>query len=221
MDPQDPTNNPPGQNAPPSPEARPPTQKVDEATGPEEPIPESDAFDRPEPLDLDELVASLQKSDPLADAGGEPSGELFFKVGRVRRSFGYVLMIAAFASMGALGVWSLLGIDGISSLNAKGNTEPLELLLVKSGAHAIITLALVWFGYQMLKAGERLILPHWYAEKSIGIGKLFLGIQEPAKATMKQLEKVTDALSTVVRPVAKAADKLVDKAAERIGSKDH
>ena len=108
----------------------------------------------PEDAALDQLPEDRPNPQPLpATAPPSDEDELdIVAIGTFRRRFGYAL--ALFTMLGLLATfgWSLYALDHL----LPGATA---FDLSRLGAHGLITLALVWALYQLLRMAERLILP--------------------------------------------------------------
>jgi hypothetical protein len=82
---------------------------------------------------------------------------------------------------------------------------------VKAGTHAIITIATIWFFYQIVRAAERMALPwHWMSSHP-ETARALLGIQDPSRAALRATKDVLRAAEGVV-------DKTVDRVAKLTGA---
>lgn len=118
----------------------------------------------------------------------------------MRRRLGY--------GIGALGILTVLGVGGynlwcLHKLAEMGNwTMPLGYLAFVVGGHVAITLVLGYFGYVMLRASERLIIPYQWVEEMPEATRMMLGMTDPASSGAKALEKSAESLGVVLKPVA-------------------
>ncbi|MGZ3457242.1 MAG: hypothetical protein ACXU86_01935 [Archangium sp.] len=108
-----------------------------------------------------------------------------------RRQLGFFVGGFAISSVVVLGVWSFYSLHAIF---APSNQIQLSFVIVRCVAHAIITIALVFFCYQLLRAAERMMLPYWWASEKVEVAKVLLGIEDPVSTATKLLEKASDAV---------------------------
>lgn len=78
---------------------------------------------------------------------------------------------------------------------------------VKFGAHAAVIAVLVWFSYQLLRAGERLMLPWWWASTNIEVARAMLGISDPFRAAARMSIKMARDILSVVKEAVKVGGK--------------
>lgn len=75
----------------------------------------------------------------------------------------------------------------------KASRELAWMFGVKVLAEAIVSVALVYFGYQLLKVAERMLLPHWWASKdNIDVARAMLGIDSPVDGVGKAAQSFAD-----------------------------
>lgn len=101
-----------------------------------------------------------------------------------RRNLGYLI--------------GLLGVAGVVFLIWRSFCEINELTqgrsdkLVIAGlvAHGIVAVAGVFFCYQLIRAGERMLFPHWWLSRDVEVAKVMLGITDPVSQATKILQTV-------------------------------
>lgn len=108
---------------------------------------------------------------------------------RLRSGIGYVL--------GALGI-VLIGVVGIgafcrlSEMTNPSTEIELRFEMVRMAAHAVVAVALVYFGYQLVRLGERLNLPPSLINSGqVDMVRAILGTRTPASEVSKQLEALS------------------------------
>src|SRR5262249_51393908 len=119
---------------------------------------------------------------------------------------GYGVAVSGFALLLTLGIYSFrhlreLGGDAYSSLPARS-----FWLLV--GGHAVVTVAFVFLGYQLLRAAERLILPYWWAESNPELTRLMLGVGDPMSTAVQITERAVAVVERVADPLISLAQRL-------------
>ncbi len=126
---------------------------------------------------------------------------------RGRRWVGYVLGLIGFGCVlgpAYLALKSINQID-VAALAAPNHRQTVALLAVKVGGEALISIALVYFGYQMLKAAERMVLPHWWATKeNLPVVRTMLGIDSPVDGAGRALKEAGESVQTVAKTAVDA-----------------
>jgi hypothetical protein len=102
---------------------------------------------------------------------------------RTRRRNGYALLYGAFASALAFIVASLCLLEKVAPPDDQRHDR---FVLVRLAAHAVITVAGVFFFYQVAKLGERMATPAWLRQSE--------GIEDPSDAA----GKLADEFSRIV-----------------------
>jgi hypothetical protein len=127
---------------------------------------------------------------------------------RKRSNVGYG--IGALAIAGALG----LAIHSFCSLRTLSNEflttttkvpfvpPSLEVLYVLIGGHAVITLAMVWLVYQLLRASERMTLPR-HLSSNAEVARTLLGISSPQGEIIGMLKELIGVVGKVKDPTSK------------------
>lgn len=122
---------------------------------------------RPDPL-LDEPVSHVQGYEVPLD---EP--DKHWSASRWRRSVGYGLGGVAIAGVGAA-FWYSLWLLSKEAAPVKDIEE--KFRLGQLAAHALISVAGIYFGYQLMRVAERLVVPHWWKPPMV---RAMLGVERP------------------------------------------
>lgn len=106
-------------------------------------------------------------------------------------------------SIGGVGFVIVLSTAGYAFARLAGAAPPAPgnatFFYVVTGAQTAISLALVLFGYQLVRAAERMLLPHWVAEQHPEAAKVLLGIEDPVRGLVKTTERLITAVAGAVR----------------------
>lgn len=117
------------------------------------------------------------------DAGGTS-----FQITASRRKFGYWTMMAAGIGILGLAFYAFRSIDKmIADKELLG-----ERLWIAVGSHGVVTVAVIYFLYQVLRAGERLSIPYWWVERHVDGARLALGINDPARTVQKAVVEIAE-----------------------------
>jgi hypothetical protein len=104
-----------------------------------------------------------------------------------RHCVGYGVGALALVAAAVLAWHSFCGLSRIAKAWADSKA-PLPVFYVNAGGHVVITIAVVWFIYQVLRAAERMVLPsHW--ANDVEMARTLLGIASPHQESLKILEK--------------------------------
>lgn len=114
-----------------------------------------------------------------------------------RKTFGMVI--------GGVGMFIILAAGGLAlnhlwseKIDKNATRSALWIFSVKLGAEAVVAVALVYFGYQLLRAGERMLMPHWWVTAGqIDVLRAMLGIDSPVDGAVKGISKLTDAVDEI------------------------
>jgi hypothetical protein len=123
----------------------------------------------------------------LDDAGNRvldvihQEGDRYDKILKWRRRIGYCLAVFGIGGIIYLAYHVIRNLEAIVD---KPPTTP--LLYIYVGGHAVVTVALVFFAYQLIRAAERLIMPHWW---TVETARTMLGIRDPLSQTTKVAER--------------------------------
>jgi hypothetical protein len=117
----------------------------------------------------------------------------FLAILKRRRVIGYGLGVLAAAAVGTLGVSSILHLDTMAQESY--SKLPFAYFGTIVAGQSLITIALVFFCYQLMRAAERLILPYWWAEKHPETARLVLGMTDPLSAASRLTEQIVDSAS--------------------------
>jgi hypothetical protein len=123
-----------------------------------------------------------------------------------RRWIGYGLALSAFALLIALGLYSFQHLRELGS--ERYAAVPARTLWLLVGGHAVVTVAFVFLGYQLLRAAERLILPYWWAESNPELTRLMLGMGDPLSSALQTTERVVSVMERVTDPLLTMAQRL-------------
>lgn len=84
-----------------------------------------------------------------------------------------------------------------------------QLMYVKLGAHAVVSVALVLFGYAAVRAGERMLLPRWLIIDSthVEMVRALLGFRAPLAGALRTIERLAESLSKITKPFLHEAPK--------------
>lgn len=113
-----------------------------------------------------------------------------------RRRTGYALGLAALSGASTIVIESAYYLRDFAP---PGTELEWKFVLTKLAAHATISVAAVWFCYQMLRAAERMAIPSWWITEHVEGAKLVLGITDPGTAGIEIVEKVASALAKVTK----------------------
>lgn len=142
----------------------------------------------------------------------EQERERFATITTRRRILGYWLgggAIAGILGAASLSAWSFHRLAAEAERYAPGRFWAL------AGGHVVLTLGLVFFFYQVLRAAERLALPHWWVERNPELARLMLGIRDPATSASKVTGQAAELVAKISTPIADAVSKIVDVAVKR------
>ena len=80
-----------------------------------------------------------------------------------------------------------------------------HILLAKLIGHSVITLALVFFGYSLIRAGERMHVPRWLLRdaRDVEVIRAILGFDTPLSTAVKLTERLGGAIAKTAEPVVK------------------
>jgi len=124
-------------------------------------------------------------------------GEEVWREGAMRRRIGWVL--------GGIGIVVVI-VAIIVALCAINNNPSIPSMV----AHAVISLGAVWFGYQMLRAAERMFVPQRLlrggdSKTDVELVRALTGINAPTSAALEQSMKMA---GEFVRSVADATKEI-------------
>lgn len=112
---------------------------------------------------------------------------------RLRRFIG-----AAFAVFGIIVVvfTALAAFDSLKTEHVPTTANELWFALARMLAHTVVAIAIVYFGYQLIRLGERLNLPSWLVQTDrVEMVRALLGVRTPALEAKKVLEKLLSELT--------------------------
>lgn len=101
----------------------------------------------------------------------------------------YALGVAAIVGAAVLGVYSFCSL---ADMPERMKDKSLEILYMGVGGHVLVTIALVWFLYQLLRAAERMALPRGLSNNP-EIARTLLGIRSPQGQAQELAEKIVAA----------------------------
>lgn len=124
-----------------------------------------------------------------------------------RTGLGYALGAIAIGSFVGLAIASYVHLGQLLAPEYAG-LEGARFYVFVAG-EAVVTMALVWFIYQLLKMAERMTLPSHYIEQSLARDPTFarslLGVQDPAVG----VKSAGEALEALADPLAKISNSVV------------
>lgn len=107
---------------------------------------------------------------------------------RQRSNRGYGLGLFAIAGAVGLAVYSFCSLRDMAE-GFKGETPRLEVFYVNAAAHVVITVAVVWFIYQLLRAAERMVLPR-HLQNDAELARTLLGINSPQREIARTVQQL-------------------------------
>lgn len=126
--------------------------------------------------------------------------EAYLKAGDVRRIIGFFTLGLGSIALGVFVVWSLNALDNLQ-LPKEEASHP--LFYAKVAAHAVISIATVWFGYQLLRAGERMSLQHWLTPD---LARILIGIRGPAEESGARVKDLVALLREAIATLKKKGE---------------
>ncbi|WP_373047165.1 hypothetical protein [Vulgatibacter sp.] len=158
----------------------------------------------PPPLGGDGEKLKVVRQPGADDARGKASKKPAIKdriaIGQFRRRAGYAMSwVGSGLILAVLGI-ALLKADSYLTEWMDADTD-LVHLCIRLGAHGTITFALVFFLYQIVKAGERMALPYWWVSdvRDVDFIRAMLGIKTPVSAVTNTLGDLKDVLVTALK----------------------
>jgi hypothetical protein len=116
-------------------------------------------------------------------------------IGTARRKAGYWLGALTIGVIGKLGWWSL---DELHAMKVPDTWIQEKFAFAVIAGHAVITVALIYFLYQVLRIAERLVLPYWWVDKDPSPVRTMLGVRDPVSTMMKMTRDIATAVRTVM-----------------------
>ncbi|MGA9525960.1 MAG: hypothetical protein WBV82_31160 [Myxococcaceae bacterium] len=137
--------------------------------------------------------------EPAATAAHAESEENLSQYALVlaeRRAVGYALGLFGIVGICALLYGSYSHIERVWALTSQDlPTNVLKLLMAQLAAYAAVTVAGVYFLYQVLRAAERMVLPGFWATRNVELARVMLGLQDPVRASTKAVEQSIEVAS--------------------------
>lgn len=134
----------------------------------------------------------------------------FSSITDTRRCWGYALKCVAILGVVAAVLISFSDLRALAEQAAQGEFNQgglgRERLWLFVGGHALITVAAIYFFYQLLRAGERLALPYWWVERNPD-ARMMLGVQDPASTIRKAAEEIGETTAKTLAPLVDAVVK--------------
>jgi hypothetical protein len=103
-----------------------------------------------------------------------------------RRLIGYMLGAGTIFAATGFFAWSISELDLIKAPN---NPEHMAFAIAKLTAHAVITVAFMFFVYSVLRVSERMVIPHWWRRS---FAKLMLGVRDPSTNALRLAKQLTE-----------------------------
>ncbi len=162
-------------------------------------------------------LASNAKNDRGADIGGtdafadesQPKADLGKRTytGSIARTIAGVVFIA----IGVLSIGATLWFahDGLSSVQFIALKLDIAQFIALLTAHAAVSVATIWFGYQSLRAAERMFVPQHLMDSAANIETIraIVGIDPPTTAVTKQLEEASKPVMAIAKSIAEIVGK--------------
>jgi hypothetical protein len=106
-----------------------------------------------------------------------------------RRAVGYMLGLFGVAGMCVLLYSSYSHIERVWPVGQALPDNVLTLVLGQLAAYAAVTIAGVFFLYQVLRAAERMVLPGFWATRNVELARVMLGLQDPVRSSTRAVEQ--------------------------------
>lgn len=114
------------------------------------------------------------------ESGGDEDGiPSAFALAQQRRLVGYVVGIIGMGLVVGI-LWTSHGSLAHLLPLADVSDRHFHFLIVLIASHAIVAVAGIAFGYQLLRAAERMLMPHWWV-RNPEIAAVMLGMRHPAR----------------------------------------
>jgi hypothetical protein len=152
---------------------------------------------------------SPSESDPQDSVGRvvlRDEAAVVTSVQSLRTRLGVVFLLA-----GGLVVAIAFGqaYRGLDDLRVGGKEEmPLSvehLMFAQLAVHAIVTLALVYLGYSLFRAAERMFIPRWLLQaqdtRDVDVIRAILGIDTPGRTAVRMSKETLKAVGSVLAPI--------------------
>lgn len=118
-----------------------------------------------------------------------------------RATRGYILGLAGIAAAVGLAIYSFCSLHKMAEIyrgNESGSVR-LEVFYVSAAGHVVITVTLVWFIYQLLRAAERMVLPRHFSTDP-EVARTLLGISSPQREITKMMNQLIGTIIKVRGP---------------------
>lgn len=102
---------------------------------------------------------------------------------RNRRWLGYLIGVGGIGGVLWLVRYSFIALHEL----AKDKSD--QVVIAGLVAHGVVAVAGVFFCYQLIRAAERMLFPHWWLKRP-EVAKVMLGIEDPISAAAKIVEAV-------------------------------
>jgi hypothetical protein len=163
-----------------------------------------------------EPVKSSSTGDLEGKKPAEAQGEKAHDEIERRHRLGYYS--AAFGALVISGtlIWSIYSVNwpiaNFFDARMEIDSAKERVIFATIGAHAIITVAAVYFGYTMLRLSERMFLPRHllHDESTVGVVKALLGVSTPAKAAADGAKQAAESLATVLKPLVELTKPILE-----------
>lgn len=147
-----------------------------------------------------------ESNDPERRELAKEDRERFRRLIDSRRRIGYGVALTAFGLLAGLGAYSFIHLRELAGESYASLPTRSFWLLV--GGHAVVTVAFVFLGYQLLRAAERLILPYWWAESNPELARLMLGMGDPLSTAAQTAERTIAVVERVADPILNLAQRI-------------
>jgi hypothetical protein len=146
-------------------------------------IPPNEADLEPPPRQPEDLTLH---NDIDSSKGTHLAGDYLDEL-RIRRGAGGCIGVIGIAVVAYVVVSAIGHVNDAISRAPEGKEY---LAIVAVAAHTVISLGAVWFGYQMLRAAERMFVPRRFLSdaKDVEVLRALIGINAPTTAAADQLK---------------------------------
>lgn len=121
--------------------------------------------------------------------------ERFVDVLTRRRRVGYVLGSLSISMLVAIAILDFVALHWWIPVPENAFQERRVWLIV--AGQSVVTIAVVYFAYQLLRAAERLVMPYWWVERHAAAARLMLGVPDPASVPARLLREIRELLTAV------------------------
>ena len=149
---------------------------------------------------------------PMEGDNGHDLAREIAKEASSRRSAGWAMGIVGLVVVVVVLMWAVCNVNAV----IQEKDVSAYLMIIAMSAHAVISIAAVWFGYQMLRAAERMFVPQRLMNdsKDVEVLRALIGITAPTTAAadqLKALTTITGDFPSLIKALGEAAASIKDK----------